>query len=94
MSRSLDITPPEDSDIYTVSTIFNYLPLRLCYAISVHRSQGAMLDLVEVDCKRMFCHDQCYVALSRCTSTQGLIVKNFSQASIICDPSVRTFCDL
>lgn len=82
---------PDDGDIYTARTMFSYMPLRLCYAMSIHKSQGASMQLVEIDMKRIFAHGQAYVALSRCTDLRGLIVKNFSRKAIICDKLVLTY---
>lgn len=83
---------PEWNDIYDAKTIFHYLPLRLCYAMSIHKSQGCSIQLLEVDCKKIFCHGQAYTALSRCIDLRGLIVKNFNRSAIICDPKVKYFC--
>jgi len=55
---------------------FNQYPLRLSWAVTIHKSQGKTFDRVVVDIGRgTFAHGQVYVALSRCTSFEGLVLK-------------------
>jgi ATP-dependent DNA helicase PIF1 len=55
---------------------FTQYPLMLAWAITIHKSQGKTFDKVVVDIGRgTFAHGQMYVALSRCTTLEGIILK-------------------
>jgi len=59
----------------TVGTFTQY-PMRLAWAVTIHKSQGKTFDNIIVDIGTgTFVHGQLYVALSRCTSFKGLILK-------------------
>ena len=55
---------------------FTQYPLKLAWAVTIHKSQGMTFDNVIIDIGRgTFCHGQLYVALSRCTTLEGIVLK-------------------
>jgi len=59
----------------TVGT-FSQFPLKLAWAITVHKSQGLTFDKAVLEIHRSFEAGQVYVALSRCTSMEGMVLKS------------------
>ncbi len=71
---------------------FVQFPLKLAWAITVHKSQGLTFDKVIADVGEAFSHGQVYVALSRCTSFNGLLLRSpMNKNAIITDPQVLQF---
>lgn len=62
------------------------IPLRVAYAITIHKSQGCSLDYVEVDLTECFEYGQAYVALSRAKSLEGLSIKGIDYDYIKAHP--------
>ncbi len=72
---------------------FEQYPLRLAWALTIHKSQGLTFDKVVIDVGRgAFAHGQLYVALSRCKSLQGIILRSIiSGKDIIVDERIVEF---
>ncbi|MBR9825056.1 MAG: AAA family ATPase [Alphaproteobacteria bacterium] len=82
----------------TTAGSFTQLPLRLAWAMTIHKAQGLTLDKVYLDlARRLFAHGQAYVALSRARSLEGLeLSRPLTPSDIISDPrifDVRSYCD-
>lgn len=77
-------------DTYDVETArVEQVPLKLGYAITVHKSQGQTFDGVVVDLSKCFTPGLGYVALSRVRSMDDLIVKDISEAAYNIDPKSK-----
>ena len=84
----------EDSGdiVQTVVGKFRQLPLRIAWAITIHKSQGLTFDKVIIDAASAFAFGQVYVALSRCRSLEGISLDSPVRLSTIySDPHVSQF---
>jgi ATP-dependent exoDNAse (exonuclease V) alpha subunit len=62
---------------------FTQFPIKLAWAVTVHKCQGLTFEKVIADLRQSFSPGQVYVALSRCTSLDGLVLKSKINRSII-----------
>ena len=67
------------------------IPLKIAYAISIHKSQGCSLDFAEIDLSNIFEYGQAYVALSRVKSLQGLSIIGVDYKNICAHPKALEF---
>nr|WP_294794811.1 HRDC domain-containing protein [uncultured Mucilaginibacter sp.] len=71
---------------------FAQIPLKLAWAITIHKSQGLTFDKAIIDVAESFAHGQAYVALSRCRSLSGMVLRSpIAPHNIIGDPEVARF---
>ena len=73
---------------------FRQYPLRLAWAITIHKSQGLTFDRAIIDAQAAFAHGQVYVALSRCRTFEGMVLSTpLSLTAIKTDPAVLGFSE-
>ena len=77
----------EDSTLF-----FKYMPIKLGYALTIHKSQGMTLDAIEIDIgDKIFASGQAYTALSRAKSLNSIKITSASKSSFIIKSSVIEF---
>ena len=75
-----------------VEGTFKQFPLRLAWAVTIHKSQGLTFEHAIIDAQHSFAHGQTYVALSRCKTLEGLVLSSpLSTNAVICDEKVHQF---
>ena len=67
---------------------FTQIPLKTAWAITIHKSQGLTFEKVILNAELAFTHGQVYVALSRCTSMNGLILKSKISRNVLFNDNV------
>lgn len=73
---------------------FVQFPIRLAWAVTIHKSQGLTFDRLIIDAQKSFASGQVYVALSRCRTLEGIVLKSkITPESIISDRRVSAFQD-
>ncbi|MEE0423950.1 MAG: helix-turn-helix domain-containing protein [Prevotella sp.] len=76
----------------TVEGKFRQYPLRLAWAITIHKSQGLTFEHAIIDASHSFTHGQTYVALSRCKTLEGMVLSQpLSRGAIISSQTVDVF---
>ena len=77
----------------TIGTFTQY-PLRLAWAITIHKSQGLTFDRAIIEARSSFAPGQTYVALSRCRSLEGLVLgAPVPPSAVITDSEITSFVD-
>lgn len=78
----------------TVEGTFSQYPLKTAWAITIHKSQGLTFEKAIVEAASSFSHGQVYVALSRCKTLEGLVLRSPIRAgSVIRDDTVQQFTE-
>jgi ATP-dependent DNA helicase PIF1 len=89
-TRTIDRYTWEREDTH-FTLLKSQLPLKLAWACSIHKSQGATLDYAEMDISGVFEYGQAYVAMSRVRSPESLIIKDYNVKKIKCHPKAIKF---
>ncbi len=80
----------DDQGQYVVAEVIQY-PLRLAWAVTIHKSQGMSLDSAEIDLSKAFTPGMGYVALSRVRSLEGLYLAGLGPQAFAMDEDIREF---
>ena len=86
---------PETSEIIANKIgSFKQFPLKLAWAITIHKSQGLTFDRAIIDARAAFTHGQVYVALSRCKTFEGMVLSSpLSAVTVRTDATVLRFAE-
>lgn len=75
-----------------IEGVFRQYPIRLAWAITIHKSQGLTFERAIIDARNSFAHGQTYVALSRCKTLEGMVLESpIRRDAIISDSVVDNF---
>jgi len=77
-----------ENDKGKVSAKISQIPLKLAWAITIHKSQGMTLDAAQIDLSKTFEVGQGYVALSRIKNIEGLKLMGFNEKALSVDPVI------
>ncbi len=87
--RDMEITNSKDE----VLAIIWQQPLKLAYAITVHKTQGMTIPKIEIDANNFFATGQLYVALSRASNINGIKIKNISSKKLLVNKNALKYYD-
>jgi len=77
-----------------VTGAFTQYPLKLAWAITIHKSQGLTFERAIIDAQAAFAHGQVYVALSRCKSFEGIVLRTKIEfSSVKTDSQVNNYTE-
>ncbi|MEL6667471.1 MAG: helix-turn-helix domain-containing protein [Bacteroidota bacterium] len=91
-NRKYELDPKTKTVEERVVGEYSQHPLRLAWAITIHKSQGLTFDKVIIDAEAAFAHGQVYVALSRCRTFEGIVLRTpLGERSIRTDSVVKDY---
>ena len=93
-NKSYTINPKTNQIEEKLLGTFTQYPLRLAWAITIHKSQGLTFDRVVIDAAAAFASGQVYVALSRCRSLDGIVLTSqVNPNSLAVDPQIVRYSE-
>ncbi len=86
------IDPATNRIVEQKEGVFRQYPLKTAWAITIHKSQGLTFERAIIDAADSFSHGQVYVALSRCRTLEGMVLRTpLGRGAIISDTTVDGF---
>ncbi len=93
-NRKFELNPETKVVEEKIIGTFIQHPLKLAWAITIHKSQGLTFEKAIIDAQAAFAHGQVYVALSRCKSFEGIVLRSqIISSSVKTDKVVRNYTE-